>query len=315
MVLAPVARLTAAIDRASGGDLGARVPVASTDEIGRMGDSWNQMATELQRARRELEEWNRRLENRVEEKTAQLKATHEGLLVVGKMASLGQLAAVVAHELNNPLAGIRTYARLLRRQRGDVADETGRVLEMMESEAARCGDIVRNLLVFGRTSGGAFGPEDVGAVLERCRLLLKHQAELQGVQLSVVAAPGLPRIVCDGSQIQQMVLALAINALEATPSGGEVVLEARPAEGEGIVLEVRDTGAGIPPEHVPRIFEPFFTTKAVGKGVGLGLSVVYGIVHRHGGRVDVRSAPGAGTTFVVTLPGRPPQEEGERREP
>jgi two-component system NtrC family sensor kinase len=313
MVLAPVARLTAAIDRASGGDLGARVPVGSQDEIGRMGDSWNQMAAELQRARGELEEWNRRLEQRVEEKTAQLKATHEGLLVVEKMASLGKLAAVVAHEINNPLAGIRTYARLLRRQRGDASDETGRILEMMESEAARCGDIVRNLLVFGRTSGGAYGPEDVGAILERCRLLLKHQAELSGVKLSAVAPPELPRVVCDGSQIQQMVLALAMNALEATPADGEVVLAARAAEGGGIVLEVRDTGAGIPPEYVPRIFEPFFTTKAAGKGVGLGLSVVYGIVHRHGGRVDVRSAPGAGTTFVVTLPERPPQEE--RREP
>ena len=162
----------------------------------------------------------------------------------------------------------------------------------MESEAARCGDIVRNLLVFGRTSGGAFGPEDVGAILERCRLLLRHQAELSGVSLSVAASPELPRVICDGPQVQQMVLALAINALEATPAGGEVVLSAARGEGEGIVLEVRDTGTGIPPEHLPRIFEPFFTTKAVGKGVGLGLSVVYGIVHRHGGRVDVRSEPG-----------------------
>jgi two-component system NtrC family sensor kinase len=238
--------------------------------------------------------------------------------VVEKMASLGKLAAVVAHELNNPLAGIRTYARLLRRQRGGAADETGRILEVMESEAARCGDIVRNLLVFGRSSGGPFTPEDVPAILERCRLLLRHQAELLGLVLEVQAPSDLPRVVCDGAQIQQMVLALAMNACEATPAGGQVTLAARAGEEGGVVIEVRDTGTGIPEEHRARIFEPFFTTKPAGKGVGLGLSVVYGIVHRHGGTLDVRRNPGGGTVFSVALLANavavPPKDEG-RKEP
>jgi two-component system NtrC family sensor kinase len=317
MVLAPVGQLTGAIERATAGDLGASVPVGSRDELGRLAGSWNQMTAELRRARGELEEWNRTLERRVQEKTDELKTTHERLLMVEKMASLGQLAAVVAHELNNPLGGIRTYARLLRRQRREGEDETGRILEVIEGEAARCGDIVRNLLVFGRSSGGPFAAEDVGAILERCRLLLRHQAELSSLNLEVHVSEGLGEVVCDGPQVQQMALALALNALEATPAGGTVTLAGRAAEdGEGIVLEVRDTGNGIAEEHLPRIFEPFFTTKPAGKGVGLGLSVVYGIVHRHGGEVAVRSKPGAGTTFTVRLPRRPKERaspEEERR--
>jgi two-component system NtrC family sensor kinase len=183
--------------------------------------------------------------------------------------------------------------------------ETDRILETVAAEAARCGDIVRNLLVFSRTSSARFVEEELGPILERCGFLLRHQAELQGVALACEAPQGL-RISCDAAQVQQLLLALALNALEATPSGGKVVLAVRAAGDGGVDLSVSDTGSGIPSENLPHIFEPFFTTKDAGKGVGLGLAVAYGIATRHGGTIAVESRIGQGTVFTVRLPQRPP---------
>jgi two-component system NtrC family sensor kinase len=323
MVLRPVSRLTAAMGGVAGGDLGVRVPVTSGDEIGGMAVAWNAMTAELARARGELTHWNRALEERVRSKTEELERVHRQALLAEKMASLGKLAAVVAHELNNPLAGIHTYARLLRRRLHEAAPapvaagacgaepaldaETDRILELVAAESARCGDIVRNLLAFSRTSPSRCLEEELGPILERCRYLLRHQAELQGVELACEAPSGL-RVTCDAAQIQQLLLALAINALEATPCGGRVVLAARPAGDDAVELAVSDTGSGIPSENLPHIFEPFFTTKEEGKGVGLGLAVAYGIAQRHGGTISVESRVGRGTVFSVRLPRHPPTE-------
>jgi len=225
---------------------------------------------------------------------------------------------VVAHEINNPLAGIRTYARLLRRQFAggaaapptpEQAAETDRILQTVDAEAGRCGDIVRNLLAFSRQTGARLAEEDLAPVVERCRMLLNHQAALLDVTLETRAAPDLPKVVGYAAQVQQVILALAMNALEATPADGRVSIEAA-RDGDGVKLVIADTGWGIPKEHLDRIFEPFFTTKEAGKGVGLGLAVVYGIVNGHHGRIDVQSEPGQGTTFTVHLPARQAEDAG-----
>ncbi len=302
MVLRPVGRLTQAMMRVSAGSLETRVPVGSNDEIGAMAAGWNVMTDELRRARYELEEANRTLEARVAEKTAELAATYERVLAIEKMATLGRLAAVVAHEINNPLAGIRTYARLLRRRLGAADPETDRILGVVDDESGRCGEIVRDLLLVSRTPKPRLVPEDLAAILERCRVVLRHQAQLLGVDLTLDVAADLPRIVCDASQIEQMVLALAVNGLQATPAGGRVAIGAR-REDAGVALTVVDTGSGIPPDVRERIFEPFFTTKD--KGVGLGLAVVQGVAARHQARIEVAAGERVGTVFTIHLPERP----------
>jgi two-component system NtrC family sensor kinase len=317
-VLRPVARLTRATSRIASGDFSQRLTAGHEGEISALTEAWNVMSERLGRARGDLEELNATLEKRVDEKTNQLEQAHRRMLLVEKMASLGKLSAVVAHELNNPLAGIATYARLLRRRSEEAATGTRaadadadlrRILALIEDEARRCGNIVRNLLLFSRTPEVRFSEESLFPLLERCMMLLRHRAELSDVTL-VLDVPGdLPRVECDASQIEQVVLALSINGLEATPPGGHVSVSAREAEAGWVSIQVRDSGRGIPPEHMGRIFEPFFTTKEGESGVGLGLSVVYGIVERHQGTVTVESLPGAGTVFTVRVPLRQPRAE------
>lgn len=318
-VIAPVRRLTLVTRRVAEGDLSARAPGGSSDEIGELTDTWNETVAQLESTRAELDGLVATLEHRVAEKTDELTEAHEQMLEVEKMASLGKLAAVVAHEVNNPLAGIATYARLLRkraaRAAGEDADpETQRILELVESEAARCGEIVRNLLLFSRTPGRRFTETHLRTHLERCVLLFRHQADLQQVAVELRVADDLPDLVCDPSQIQQLVLALAMNAVEAMPDGGALTISAERGSEDTVVLQVRDTGPGIPADDLPHVFEPFYTTKPEGKGVGLGLAVVYGIARRHGGTVGVSSSAETGTTFTIRLPLSPPEpaDDGPR---
>ncbi|HSM51034.1 MAG TPA: ATP-binding protein, partial [Thermoanaerobaculia bacterium] len=275
-------------------------------------------AAELGATHAELEDWGRTLEQRVDAKSAELAQAHQQMIQVEKMASLGKLAAIVAHELNNPLAGVATYAKLLQRRVAEVqaapaADgesDFPRILHLIETEALRCGNIVKNLLLFSRTPTAVMADAELGPIVERVAMLVQHQADLREIELVRDLPAGLPLLTCDAAQIQQMLLALVMNALEATPQGGRVAIAARTRD-RRMHLTVSDTGRGIPPEALPQIFEPFFTTQEAGAGVGLGLAVVYGIVERHGGHVSVASEPGGGTTFTVDLPlDRPAEAAG-----
>lgn len=302
------------VQRFGSGDLSYRLAEHHAGELGALEASFNAMAGRLGQARRELEEWNHTLEDRVEEKTAELQRAQDTMVFTEKMVSLGRLAAIVAHEINNPLAGILVSVKLVRRRLERIVpdeaerEKTDDTLSMIERETARSGDIVRNLLTFSRQRELAMGPENLGEILGRALRLVQHQADLQGVATELDVEDDLPPIDCDANQIQQAVLAVMINAIDAMSDGGELRVEAGRRGTERLFIRVTDTGIGIPEEIRLRIFEPFFTTKDEGQGTGLGLSVMYGIVQRHAGRVHVESEVGKGTTFDIVLPLHPDQQ-------
>jgi two-component system NtrC family sensor kinase len=242
------------------------------------------------------------------------------ILHMEKMASLGKLSATVAHELNNPLSGMLAYARLVRRELAsqpiDAAtrEELSRYLSLIEKECSRCGDIVQNLLLFARRTGAKMVPVDLNEVVERSLMLVRHHLEISGVKLHCELMDGDSRIVADGGQLQQALIALLVNAVEAMRGidgeEGKLTVRVR-GDADEVHIEIADTGVGIPPEVLPQIFEPFYSNKESETGVGLGLPVVYGIVRRHGGRVEVDSTVGQGTVFHVRLPRTPQPVEGE----
>ena len=306
----PVRRLAETLGALGGGDYSARYDDEPIAEFSFLGHHVNRMANDLQKANAELVEWAQTLERRVEEKTGELKSAQAQMIRVERMASLGKLAAVVAHEINNPLASVVTYSKLLLRRFAHKGgpkpgDDSEKILEAIASESARCGEIVSNLLLFARRTGSRMEPVNVNKLVDRSLFLLKHKMDLAQVRAEEILDPALPDVHCDPSQVEQAILALAINGIEAMPDGGTLTIRTSPLGERGAKIEISDTGVGMDDEVKRQIFEPFFTTKGdgEGKGLGLGLAVVYGIVQRHGGAIDVESAPGSGTRFVLTLPG------------
>jgi two-component system, NtrC family, sensor kinase len=310
----PIKALEDGTARLSQGELGYQIEVQSQDEVGDLAQSFNDMSLQLRRANEEIVTWAKTLEDRVEQKTKELNRAHDHVLHVEKMASLGKMAAVVAHEVNNPLSGILTYAKLLRKWVGagqtehEKRDEAMQCLELIATESRRCGDLIKNLLSLSRTAPMNVQSVDLHAVINRCLMLVRHQLELVGVELQLNLAHNLPVVHCDPAQIEQVLLALIMNAIDAMPRGGTLWIETRLTSDETeIEIKVRDDGAGIAPDVLPRIFEPFLTTKESGHGVGLGLAISRGIVERHNGRIEVESELGKGTTFTITLPNHAPE--------
>jgi len=305
----PVRQLTEGTRHVAQGDLDYLLPVTSDDEIGSLAASFNRMTEQLKKAQDENREWTRTLEERVQQKTGELERAYRQLVQSERMASLGKLAAVVAHEINNPLAGILTYSKLISRLAAKGFDGSERLadaknyLGIIEGESRRCGVIVKNLLTFARQA--PFNPQhnDLNTVVERCLLLVGHQMDLQSLDLEKRLDPALPPIYCDASQVQQALLALLMNAIEAMPQGGRLRVSTAYDPTQRVCrVAVSDEGLGIPDEILPHIFEPFFTTKEESKGVGLGLAIALGIIQQHGGNIEVVSTPQKGTTFTVLLP-------------
>jgi len=247
----------------------------------------------------------------------QLEETYKQLLQSEKLASLGKLAAGVAHEINNPLGGILMYANMLLEKIQD--EDLAADLQEIVDQTLRCKEIVRGLLEFARKRGEEKSLIQINQVIEKCIALLENQALFHNIQLDRRMDPDLPPILADGGQMQQVFTNLLVNAAEAMNGKGRITIrtwhEGTPQM--KVQVEVSDTGCGIPDEHLAKIFDPFFTTKAFGKGTGLGLSTTYGIVRRHGGEIQVRSSVGKGTTFRITLPVSSPsaQEEAQTTQP
>jgi two-component system NtrC family sensor kinase len=225
-----------------------------------------------------------------------------------KLAAVGRLAAGVVHEINNPLATISACAEALESRVTEGAfdnspevEDLREYLGLIRSEAFRCKMITNGLLDFSRTRAGQHVPVEISTVINSTARLLMHQRRGEGVEIVVEAAAGLAPVSGDAGQLQQAIIALATNAIDAMPAGGRLTLRARNLESH-VLVEVSDTGVGIASENLTKIFDPFFTTKEIGQGTGLGLAVCYGIVVEHGGRLDVQSTVGVGTTFTMTLP-------------
>jgi two-component system NtrC family sensor kinase len=305
----PLKELQAGTQKLSEGGLGYQIELHSQDQIGDLAESFNIMSLQLRAANEELVSWGRTLEERVEQKTSELRRAHDEVLHVETMASVGKMAAVVAHEINNPLSGILTYSKLLKKWvdkdqvSGEKKQEAQQCLDLISSESRRCGELVRNLLSFSRQSPINVQPTDINRVVEQCTMLLRPNLKIAAIDLHTTLADGLPRLHCDPSQIEQVLLAVIVNAADAMPKGGNLWIDSRLCDdGSHVALTVRDDGSGIPPDVLPKIFEPFVTTKENGHGTGLGLAVSRGIVERHSGKISVESEVGKGTTVTITLP-------------
>ncbi len=307
-VYRPVKELVAGTTRVASGDFDHTIPARSDDEIGQLAESFNIMTQRLKKADGEIKDLIKNLEKKVTKRTDELKAVQYQLLQSEKLASIGKLAATIAHEINNPLNGILTYTKLIERKLADGTlkkDEIPKFLSylgIMERETERCSTIVRNLLDFARQREPSLKPDvDINAVVEEALSLLANQIALQEITLEKKFNQ-LPPIMADPMQLRQVFLNIILNACEAMNKEGVLTVTTALSNKrkKAVRVEIADSGVGIDEKDLPKIFDPFFTSKE--KGTGLGLSVVYGIINSHQGTIEVDSKAGEGTTIAITLP-------------
>ncbi|MBT4033421.1 MAG: HAMP domain-containing histidine kinase [Candidatus Marinimicrobia bacterium] len=307
----PLKRIVDASRAVSTGNLSVRVNVQPNDliDIHEVGLALNTMLESINESSRELHQWSNELENKVRTKSEDIARTQNEIYQIERLASLGRLSSSVAHEINNPLAGVLTYAKLVSRilQNPELTEEKKEAvlkhLEMIQSETKRCGNIVKGLLNFSRDGSQKFDEVSVNEVLAETEQLIQHSFQISDVILATDFSATRDQIRGNGNQIIQACLAVLTNALEAVSPGpdSQVTYRSYNPDMEHITIEIKDNGIGISEADQEHIFEPFFSSKKEMSGIGLGLAVTYGILEQHNAKVAVDSAPGAGTSLKFTF--------------
>jgi len=321
LVYVPLRDLETGASRLASGNLEQPIPVRSDDEFGQLSASFNTMTAALKNSRQELREWGNTLEQKVEKRTKELRAAQAEAVRGEKLASVGLLAAGIAHELNNPLTGILTFSHLIRQKMPDGSPDA-EDLDLVIRETKRCAAIIRRLLDFAREKTPEKKFADLNQIIEDTARIVERPAHLRDIEITMDLDPNLPPVWIDADLIKQVVMNMLVNAQHAIEEKGSITVRSRrcpeprrPEPGAAPVPMVEvsfiDTGCGIPEKNLHRIFDPFFTSKEVGKGTGLGLSVSHGIVTAHGGAIEVESKVGEGSLFRVTLPIKPPSTDAE----
>jgi len=318
MIHNPIRKLNDATKEVANLNLDHKVDIHSRDELGNLAHSFNKMTGQLKEANEAVQNWSSQLEDRVKEKTRELEKTQAQLISAERMASMGELSAMVAHEINNPLSGILSYAKVsskyLSRENIDAEtlESVKHNLTFISDETKRCGNIVKSLLVFARKTSEDFKEEHLNIIIDNSIKVIDHSVEMKELALVKELDPKNDVIQCDAGGIQQVLVALIVNSIEATSRGGKITIKTDcRTEKDRIRIMVTDEGKGIPDDVLPYIFEPLFSTKV--KSTGLGLSMVYGIVEQHAGVIDVKSKVNEGATFTIILPRVSPKKENPGR--
>ena len=306
LVNKPIKKIREGIEEVGNGNLDFKIEVNSKNELGQVARRFNEMSTKLAEAYEEIKKWTETLNDKVNEKTEELKNIYNQVNQIEKLASLGKLSATVAHELNNPLEGILTYSKLITKklQASQKDSEHSKIIEYLElisHESARCGKIVKDLLIFSHGERDEFAKENLINIIDNSVTVINHHLEMHGITLAKEYHELPDGLYCNAHKIQQALMSLLINSIEAMPNGGKITIKVTP-EKKNVLVRIIDEGTGISDKDLPHIFEPFYSTKEASNGTGLGLAVAYGVIANHKGHIEVENTSFQGTTFKIVLP-------------